>query len=148
MKKHVTNLMALLLTGMLCIGSIPVYGEEYSQNISTPNLVETVSDDTEIPDPDAVISGTDEPTEQDADSPLVQDTDDSTVQDDDSTDLDADDLTIQDADDSPVQSSPTVDESSLSTPEEDSEVPEPANIFSNGAGKLHHKRYYDRRAGP
>ena len=134
MKKHVTNLMALLLTGMLCIGSIPVYGEEYSQNISTPNLVETVSDDTEIPDPDAVISGTDEPTEQDADSPLVQDTDDSSVQDvDDSTDLDADDLTIQDADDSPVQSSPTVDESSLSTPEEDSEVPEPANIFSNEA---------------
>ena len=134
MKMNTSKLIALSLAGMLCFGSIPVYGGEYRDNMTSPNLIEDVSDDAEIQDPDAVMPDPGVPAMLDADSLVVQDIADSTVQDaDDPTVQDTEASTAQNADAPTIQDTPTVDESTLSTPEESSENPEPAGVFSNEA---------------
>ena len=110
MKKHTTHLIALSLAGMLCIGSIPAYGGEYTENGAAPKPIEAVSDDTENTDPDVAVTGIDAPAVQDADSPVNQD-----------------------ADDPAVQDSLPVSESTLNNPEEILEDQESADIYSNEA---------------
>ena len=124
MKKHVTNLIVLALAVIMCIGSIPVYGGEYEENIPAPNPIEAASDDIENADSDAAISDTETALSEDADTPVAHSVDDAAVQNPEAP-------TEQDADVPTVQDAPTENEDVLSVPEESAENPEPLDVFSN-----------------
>ena len=124
MKKHITNLIVLALAVIMCIGSIPVYGGEYEENIPAPNPIEAASDDIENADSDAAISDTETALSEDADTPVAHSVDDAAVQNPEAP-------TEQDADVPTVQDAPTENEDVLSVPEESAENPEPLDVFSN-----------------
>ena len=124
MKKHVTNLIVLALAVIMCIGSIPVYGGEYEENIPAPNPIEAASDDIENADSDAAISDTETALSEDTDTPVAHSVDDAAVQNPEAP-------TEQDADVPTVQDAPTENEDVLSVPEESAENPEPLDVFSN-----------------
>lgn len=124
MKKHVTNLIVLALAVIMCIGSIPVYGGEYEENIPAPNPIEAASDDIENADSDAAISDTETALSEDADTPVAHSVGDAAVQNPEAP-------TEQDADVPTVQDAPTENEDVLSVPEESAENPESLHVFSN-----------------
>ena len=124
MKKHVTNLIVLALAVIMCIGSIPVYGGEYEENIPAPNPIEAASDDIENADSYAAISDTETALSEDADTPVAHSVDEAAVQNPEAP-------TEQDADVPTVQDAPTENEDVLSVPEESAENPEPLDVFSN-----------------
>ena len=134
MKMNTSKLIALSLAGMLCIGSIPVYGGEYEENLPAPNPIEAAADGVENTNSDELLPDTDISIAQDTDSSAVQSVDDTFVQNVEApTEQYPDASTEQNADAPTIQDTPTVDESTLSTPEENSENPESANIYSNEA---------------
>ena len=80
MKMNTSKLIALSLAGMLCIGSIPVYGGEYEENLPAPNPIEAAADGVENTNSDELLPDTDISIAQDTDSSVVQSVDDTFVQ--------------------------------------------------------------------